>query len=301
MRKWMLGGLFAAMLAVPQPALALRIAMPSYQSGQKAVMAEAVVVGKVTSIEADTVELETYPGSKTKSAFKIGIIKIETAISGAKGLTHIKVAFAPMAIKADPNEGVRFIRPGVGPVALTEGQEGIFFLVPQGPGATIMQIPMGFEPITVNAANYKDELAKVTKAAAVIAEPLKALKAEKLEDRQAAVAILASKYRQAPIGGGETEQVAIPAAETQLILATILEIDWSGAAQPQPGFDYQSSGPGMASMWGLMPGQHGIPKFVVKPGEDFNTRWKQVLGAWAKAEGAKLELKKFVAKGKAGK
>jgi hypothetical protein len=297
----MLGGLFAAMLAIPQPALALKIAMPNYQAGQKAVLADAVVVGKVTSIEADTVELETYPGSKEKAAFKIAIIKIETALAGAKNLTHIKVAFAPMAIAAEPKPGFRPIRPGAGPIAVTEGQEGIFFLIPQAPGSSIMKIPMGFDPIAANAANYKEELEKVQKAAAIITDPLKALKAEKLEDRQTAVSILGQKYRRGPLEGGETEQVAIPAEETKLILATILEADWKAAEKPQPGFDYQSSGPGMASTWGLVPGQYGIPKFVVKPGENYNTRWKVMLDTWAKTEGDKLELKKFVAKAKAGK
>jgi len=251
MNKWYLLGLFTAMLATPTTAKALRIAMPAHTTAQKAVMADTVVVGKVTSIEADTVELETYPGSKEKSAFKIAVIKIETPVIGGKNLTHVKVAFAPSPIGGEkPNTGIRPIRPGMGPVGVTEGQEGIFFLVPHSPGSTIMRIPAGFEPVPASVEKYKDELAKVTAVAATVADPIKALKTEKLEDRQAAVSILGQKYRRGSLDGVESVEVALPAEETKLILATILEADWAAAERrPQQGFvDYQSTGPGLAGL-----------------------------------------------------
>jgi len=300
MRSLFLCGLCVVSFAAPPQAYALRIAMPNYQTGQKAAMAEVVVVGKVTSIETDRVELEMYPGSKEKGLFQIAIIKIETGLIGANNLTHIKVAFSPVPLEGDPRpQGPvvgRPVRPGMGPVPLTEGQEGLFFLMPHTPGSTIKKIPMGFDPVAVDAANYKDELAKIKSASAVLADPTKAMKAEKLADRQIAASVLAMKYASPPFEGGPSEQVPLDAELSKAILATILELDWKATEQ---GPNSPMSGPMLASRWGLTPGSaHGIPKFVAKPGENYNVRWKQVLQDWAKANLEKVVLKKYVAKGK---
>jgi hypothetical protein len=289
--------LCAIPLAVAPPAYALRIAMPNYQTGQKAAMAEAVVVGKVTSIEPDRVELETHPGSKEKASFQIAVVKIESAMLGAKNLTHLKVAFAPMPLEGGANPGVRPFRPGMGgPVPLSEGQEGLFFLVPHTPGSNILKIPMGLDPVPAGAANYKDELAKVKAFNDVLADPLKAMKAEKLADRQAAAGMLAMKYATPPLDGAPAEQVPLDAELSKAIVATILEIDWAAPNAPGDSF---GSGPMLASRFGLAQGSPlGIPKFVVKPGENYNTRWKQAIQEWAKANPEKVVLKKYVPKGK---
>jgi len=296
MRTLLMAAFAAGIFAATPQAFALRIAMPNYQTSQKAAMAEAVVVGKVTSIEAERVELEAYPGAKEKLSFQVAVIKIETSLSGAKNITHIKVAFAPTAPGAPEVPMGRPIRPGAGPVPLAVDQEGIFFLMPHSGGSSMMTIPMGFDPIPANAANYKEELAKITTVGTMLADPLKAMQAKALPERQTALAALTLKYATPPMNGGAVEQVPLPKELSQAILATILEIDWTPVKNPEPGYDYSATGPQLASRWGLSPGANGIPKVVVKPGENYQTRWKQALDTWAKADGEKPVLKKYVPK-----
>src|SRR5262245_6716279 len=60
---------------------------------QRVAQAPVVVVGKVTAIEDKTVSATPYPGVKEKSEYHVAVVKIEDALVGAKGLTHIKVGF----------------------------------------------------------------------------------------------------------------------------------------------------------------------------------------------------------------
>ena len=132
----------------------------------------------------------------------------------------------------------------------------------------------------------------------VLADPLKAMQMKGLAERQTALAVLTQKYATPPMNGGAVEQVPLPKELAQAILATILEIDWTPVKNPEPGYDYSATGPALASRWGLAPGANGIPKFAVKPGENYEARWKQTLDTWAKADGEKLVLKKYVPKQK---
>jgi hypothetical protein len=122
---------------------------------------------------------------------------------------------------------------------------------------------------------------------------MKALKAEKLDDRLTAMATLVGKYRSAR---GNQVEVAIPAEETKLIMKTLLEADWTVADMPKPGFDYQTAPTNIASMIGLYPGANGIPQIVQKPGESYSALYKQAVKTWYEKSGEKFEIKKFVAK-----
>src|SRR5258708_5165488 len=55
--------------------------------------ADAVIVGKVTEIESDAVEVTPYKGAPAdqKVSFKVGVLKIDEAVLGASGLTRIRV------------------------------------------------------------------------------------------------------------------------------------------------------------------------------------------------------------------
>src|SRR6478672_9427838 len=72
---------------------AKRIAAPPNPI-QWAFQAEVVVIGKVASFEKETVEVADGPG-KVKLAHRIAIIKVDSGLSGAANLTHMKVGFIP--------------------------------------------------------------------------------------------------------------------------------------------------------------------------------------------------------------
>jgi len=307
MRRFLLTALAISggVLAAEQPALGLRIAVQNFSTSQKLAQSDVAVAGKVTSIEKETVELPQYPGDKNKVPFTVAVIKVETALAGAKNVTHVKVAFLAQPGGGEqpgnelPIKGGR-IRPiggGFGPVQLTEGQEGIFFLQKHPGSDSYYSIQQGMTPIAAKAENYKDELVKVKGITEALADPLKALKADKLDARLTAAAAIVTKYRQ-PSRTGQSVEVAIPAEETKLIMKTLLEADWTAADRPAPGFDYQSSPSSIIGMMGLYPGAQGVPAFQVKPGESYNAKYKEVIAAWYEKSGEKFEIKKFVAKEK---
>jgi len=308
MRRFLLTALALSggVLAAEQPALGLRVAMPAnLQTSQKVAQADAIVTGKVTTVEKETVELPQFAGDKNKAAFTVAVIKVETALAGVKNVTHVKVAFLAQpgagGGEDQPIVGKPGIRPfpgrGFGPVQLTEGQEGIFFLQKHPGSDSYYSVQQGMTPVAAKAENYKDDLAKVKGITEAFADPVKALKAEKLTDRLTAAAAIVGKYRQ-PARNGQSVEVAIPAEETKLILKTLLEADWTVADMPAPGFDYQSAPSNIASMIGLYPGGNGIPQVVVKPGESYSAKYKEVVKAWYEKSGEKFEIKKFVAKDK---
>ena len=305
MRRILLFSLaFASIAAAEQPAKALRIAVQNFSTSQKVAQADVVVTGKVTSVEKETVELPQFPGDKTKVAFTVAVIKIETILAGAKNVTHLKVAFQaqPGAAGGEvPQVGKIGRRPfpgrGFGPIQLTDGQEAIFFLQKHPGSDSYYSVQQGFTPVAAKDENYKEELVKVKAIVDAIADPVKALKAEKLDARLTASSAIVSKYRQ-PVRSGQLVEVAIPAEETKLIMKTLLEADWAAADTPVAGFDYQASGPGIASLVGLYPGSNGVPQFVVKPGESYNNLWKETVKSWYEKNGAKFEIKKFVVKEK---
>ena len=305
MRRLILASLAIASLAVAaEPVLGLRIAIQNFSTSQKVAQSDTIVTGKVTSVEKETVELPQFAGDKNKAAFTIAVIKVETSIAGAKNVTHIKVAFLsqPGAGEEQPNLGGPIRRPvpirGGGAVQLTEGQEGIFFLQKHPGSASYYAVQQGYTPISAKAENYKDELVKVKAITDALVDPVKALKADKLDARLSAAAAIVGKYRQWNRPGQAVEE-AIPAEETKLIMKTLLEADWTAADAPVAGFDYQASGPGIASLIGLYPGSPGgVPQIVQKPGESYNGKWKEAVKAWYEKSGEKFEIKKFVPKDK---
>ena len=288
-----------AALALVGNSAAGKVAFINYTTSQKAVQADAVVVGKVSEIEAEDAEVLPHPGAADKVKLKVGVIKIADGLVGAKNVTHVKVLFAPGQPSNPDLVGRRPIRGGLNPVSLAEGQDGLFFLTKHPTAASYYVINQGFDPILAKAENYKDELASVKASLATLADPMKALKAEKADDRLAAAALLIQKYRRGlPVPAKEE---AIPAEETKAILAALADADWTAAEKPQPGgarIDYQAQPANLASMLGLHPGANGFPTFTPKPGESYGAKYQEVFKAWLAKSGDKFEIKRFVATGK---
>ena len=115
MRRILFAAAVAAVALIASPAVALRIAMPIQNTTQKTVQADAVVVGKVTEIEKDEVEVLPHQGATDKVKMRVAVIKVETGLAGAKNVTHVKVlmpgAAADQPAQPEPLPGGPAIRP----------------------------------------------------------------------------------------------------------------------------------------------------------------------------------------------
>jgi hypothetical protein len=255
---------------------------------ERAFYARVVIVGKVTTIEKETVDAIPYPGTKDKVAYKVAVVKVETNLAGAAGVTHIKLGFIP-PVKPDP-KAKRPVRPDWRP-EIKEGQEMLFFLT-KHPEAGFYEFSYFTQPVDSKVANYKAAVESVTKALAIVADPMKALKAEKAEDRLNAAVVLIARYRNGPIGlaEDEVEQVPLAADENKLILKALAESDWK----------YDPQGVGLGGFYGLyflgIDETVGWKVPVAKPGEEFAETTRKAFAAWLDGPGKDYRIKKVVLK-----
>jgi hypothetical protein len=289
-----------ASVGVAPTAFALRIAMPGNLSlQQKLLTADAIVVGKVTAIEKETVDLEQYANGP-KVAHTVAVVKLENALVGAKNVTHIKVVFVkpgeqPQQPEAPPGRLRPLpapIRPGFGPVMLTENQEGVFFLTKHPASGTYYQINAGHLPLNSSDGNYKEELTKVAAAAKAFTDPIKALSSDQLEERIQSALSLAYRYRMYPTNNqtGVVQEEAIPAEESKLMMKVLLDSDWA-----------KTDAHKLADALGLLPGQYGIPDIRPAEGEDANAVRQKAFKDWYSKYGTKYQVKKVHSKMKSGK
>ena len=163
-------------LAPAARAKAIAIAVPQKPAAQ-AVQADAVVVGKVTEVEAEPIEVTAYPGAPrdAKTSFKVAVLKVEQALMGGGGVTRFRVGFpadAPAA--AEPGKpggplpaGGRIRRPNL-VVALTAGMEGCFALNRHHEGDFYV---LAGPPLAKAADDYARELDRVKKVVKAIDRP----------------------------------------------------------------------------------------------------------------------------------
>jgi hypothetical protein len=290
MRPFIPCGLVIAAL-IPSAASG-EIALPVAASTKvKAMQADAVVVGKVTGIDKETVDLEPFPG-QPKVTHTIATIKIETALLGAKNVTHIKLAHITPGEGGQPGGGFgdrkRFPGRGFQPFVPAEEQEGVFFLKRHPTSDKHFVVLVGHNPILSTDAAYKDELEKVKGIAGTFADPVKALKADKEEERVANALTLAQRYRQAPPNNmsGVLEETPIPAEETKLLLKVLTEADWTKHADA----------PRLADALGLMPGNYGLPRVSAADQEEPLAARQRAFKAWAEKHADKFVVNKVSAK-----
>lgn len=283
----MLRTAFVAAVAalVLAPAADAKRAIRIFSPTEKLVRSDVVAVGKVTAVEKDEVLAPQFPGATDKAAYKIAVVKIENGLVGANDITHVKIGFIPFA------EGARrrLWRRGYSPVNLTKDMEALFYLQKHH-SADFYTIGLLMVPTDTKDENYKAELETVKKGAAVIADPMKALNAEKADDRMFAAAVMVTKYRSYPENGAEVESAKVGADESKLILKAIAEGDWKKDQDGIAPHPYQAF-----SMLGL--NQTSGFKFPqVKPGEDFITKSKETYIAWLAGAGKDYQITKLVAK-----
>ncbi|MCS6866105.1 MAG: hypothetical protein RMJ56_04780, partial [Gemmataceae bacterium] len=267
--------------------------MPAFTPVQKLVRADAVIVGKITAIEKDTVSASQYPGDPNKVDYKVAVIKVDVPILGADNLTHIKLGFIPPPPAAPGDPAVPPVRPGRGglpPVNIAEGVEGLFYLTKHHSGSFYIINPI-MAPTEAKAENYKKELELAKKGAAALADPIKALKSTQADDRLFAATVLINKYRTYPEAAQEVENVKIPVEESQLLLRAIAEGNWKTDT-----IDPNAPNAFMAfSLLGLNE-KDGWRYPMVKPGEDFVEKTKEAFTQWLADAGKNYQITKIVKK-----
>ncbi len=296
MRRYLLA--VAAVAVIHDPATALMVAPP--QPGQMAITSPVVLTGKVTAIEKDTVDATLpYAGAKDKQTYRVAVVKIDAAMAGADNLTHIKIGFVPPA-KPDPNlnppgGGIRppLGRPRFQAPELKVGQEALFFLA-KHPTADFYVIAGMNVPVDVTTAEGKKTLEEVKKVTAVLADPMKGLTSDKADARAEAAAVMVTKYRSYPVFGGETEQVAIGADESKLILKALTEGEWKPGRFGAPNAFNAFGQLGLTAKDGWI--QPVIAAVPGQPAPDYAGVMKDAFTKWLAGPGKDYRIKKVVPK-----
>ncbi len=270
--------------------------------------ASTVITGKVTAIEKDPVEVSAYlnaPKDQPKVQFKIAKVKIAESLMGAKGLTEVKIGF-PIegAVGGGPirgDEPIRRPRPPIRlvPIALTEGQEGVFTLNRHFEGDFYV-IAGGFHipPLDKKNPDYDKKLAEIKKIVTVMKDPVAALKSKEKEDRLVGIEVITAKYRNWTKGTPPAEE-NIPAEEAKLILDVMLELPWT----PKPGAANPYDPNTLSNFFGIWLGQEQARlKFQypqIKPGENqetANKNYEEAAVKFIKENREKFTLKRYVEK-----
>jgi hypothetical protein len=302
MRKFLWAAALAALTIafVTPAAFALRVAFQP--PAQRAINSDTIVVGKVTAVAKDEVEVASpYAGATDKIKYTMATVKISDGVAGAGKMTEIKVGFiAPP--KPDPNAKPPVIRPirgGIRSPQLKEGDEMLLFLA-KHPTADFYIMPNMSPPLDISNEQGKAEIEAVKNVVAMLADPMKGLKSDKPEVRGETAAVMIMKYRAFPTFGGEVEQVAIDADQNKLILKALSEADWSNTVRPG-----MSRGPNAVQAFyslGFTEKDGWIaPVIVNAPGApplDFNAVQKDAFTQWLAGAGQKYVIKKNVPKTK---
>jgi hypothetical protein len=192
----------------PSP-IALRVAL-----------SDAVVVGKVTSIEEKAVSAPRFPEDKEGGEYKIAVVKIDDAVLGAKDLTHVKVGFLA------PAGGPGRIGPGRYGASLAKDQEVCVFLKPHFK-ASFLTVGAYFDVIDKKGnPNFDKEVAEAKRCAKLLADPKASLASKNAEDRYLTAAMLLTRYT-TPKESLNPRKEAIDAAESKGILLALAEADWA--------------------------------------------------------------------------
>jgi hypothetical protein len=185
---------------------------------QRVAWADCVILGTVEKIEDKTVKAPLGPRDEEEVEFQIAVIKIDAALVGAKGLTHIRVGFIP------PNR-TGF---GRGPSEpLTKGQEACFFLSPHGV-VNFHIIPDRFDLLEKDNANFEEEVAEVKRCAKLFDDPAAGLASKKADERYLTAAMLLTRYRvERPNSPRSMKTVPVDIKESGRLLEILAEGDWS--------------------------------------------------------------------------
>jgi hypothetical protein len=221
--SWLVG---LALLVVAVPASAKAMAVRLQPVPERVATADAIIVGKVAAIESKTVPATQFPGAKDKVEYTIASVKIEDALLGAKGLTHIKVGYI-VPKELTPPAGRGPIRPFIRrapQVKLEVDQQGCFLLKKHHEGEFYV-VPVFADLIDKKGPTFDKDVALIRKCAKLLADPKAGLKSKDAGERTLTAGLLVVRYRTATVANAKTEP--IDAGESKLILKALAEGDWS--------------------------------------------------------------------------
>jgi hypothetical protein len=275
-----------ALFGAASQALAVRIMAP-LSIGDRVARATTVVTGKVTSVEEKTVKAAPFPGSTDKVEYIIAVVRIDDAVQGAKGLTHVKVGFqAPQA----GGPGRPIIRPGFVQVKLEKDQEVLLFLNAHH-GGEFELLSGPYDVIDKKAETMEKDVESAKKAVRILAEPEKALKVNDATERLEAANLIVTKFRTPPMSDKEPEETPIDADLSKLVMNALADADWTppkpGPGGPRLGF-YQVTPIGIFYRLGVN------EKDGFKPPMD-GAKVNDYVEKWVKDNKDKYRIKMFVA------
>ncbi len=282
------------------------IAAPSATPSNMVANATTVVIGKVTSIEKELVEVTAYVGESKdvpKQTWRVANVKISESLLGAKGLTTIKVGFAENVDdnRLGSNEAERLIRQGLNKFTLTEEQEGVFVLTRHWDGDFyILAFGVGYTSTFFDkkSPDFDKCLAETKFAVKAVKDPIEALKSKDKAERIATAALLTRRYRIKDTSRAYIEE-KVSAEESKLILQVMLELPGANATlelvpDSRCNFNY------VVDMW--IGDDLKNLKFVAPTiesgtgGTEIDKAYKTAITKFLAENSEKITLKKFVEK-----
>lgn len=174
-------------------------------------ISDAVVVGTVTAVEDDPVRAKSHPDAATEDDYRVLVVKVDDAVLGVKNVTHVRVAL-PLAEYLQVSQTYQ------------KDNKFLFYLM-QHSTTELLLLSSNQKPVNL-ADKGADEIVRRAKlVGAAVKDPMKALKAEKKDDRVLAAAGLVTYYRRH--AGSNHETTYRPADESKLILEVLAEADWT--------------------------------------------------------------------------
>lgn len=247
---------------------------PSQAPAVSAATASIVVTGTAAEIDKKTVSVPSTPGGADHAEYTLAPVKITESIRGLNDVKEIKVGFV-----ANPRSGGSLVAKQDYLLFLTKHPVGDFYTVNWNSPAV---------PLT---ADTKTVVASVQAVGKILADPEKALAAEKDAEKADAALVLIAHYRLSQSGTGvERTTEAVPLEVSQSILKALAAADW-GQQPTMPGYNF------LQSFYSLgLDDKSGWKPMPPKPGEDGTAAMRQQFTEWLKADGAKYQIQKFAPK-----
>jgi hypothetical protein len=263
-----LTALFAGLMALAagQPAYGCGYGMPSPLA--RFALADCVVVGQVTAVEEQPRTAAPYPGAPQQQEYKIVVVRIQSGLKGAQGLTHVRVALVAPQVWQPGYEACFF---------LTHHFEEAFFL----PGMRY-DYPVG----KANNPGFDKEVAQYQRWGKLLDDPVAGLKSDNADVRFETAALLITQYRTVPRGVPVRERKLEPIdpAESRLILQALAGIDWSKSVE-----DFRMTPQRLFSLVGATP-QDGWKSQGFKDMKEFETAAK----GWLKEHATTFRIAAYV-------
>jgi hypothetical protein len=196
-----------AKIAVPQPP----------HPAIRAALADCIVVGKVTSIEEKPVDALAAPGAKDKVPYTVAVVKVDEAITGAKGLTHVRVGFLP-----------RQGRLAAFQFQLAKDQEVCLVLQSHFDGA-FYTATYAYDAIDRKTSGevFDKQVNDLKKYVKLLADPKPGLTAKDVQERVETAAMLVAKYRTPRPAAAPPKTEPVDAETSKLVLQALADADWA--------------------------------------------------------------------------